>query len=144
MRINIKFSVALHCLVFIAEKQEHIKITSAILAESAGCNPAVIRRILNTLQSAGIITTLRGVGGNYLAKEPNAISLYDVYAAVEPENLPHFIGIHANPSEHCPVGANIENVLLSAYDEIEKAAFDKMKSISLQQIIEKHCATIEK
>lgn len=138
MRINTKLSVALHCLIFIAVKQEQIKITSDILSETTGCNAVLIRRLLNSMQKAGIITTARGVGGTHLIKAPSDLTLYDVYEAIEPEEARHFIGIHPKPSEHCSVGKNIKNVLSSAYDEIEAAAFDAMKKITLQQLIDRY------
>ena len=96
MRINTKLSVALHCLIFIAVKQEQIKITSDILSETTGCNAVLIRRLLNSMQKAGIITTARGVGGTHLIKAPSDLTLYDVYEAIEPEEARHFIGIHPN------------------------------------------------
>ncbi|MDQ9826956.1 Rrf2 family transcriptional regulator, partial [Acinetobacter sp. 163] len=61
MRLNTKYSIALHCLIFIEEYQSKTKVTSELLAKSTGCNSSAIRAILNTLQKADIISVKRGV-----------------------------------------------------------------------------------
>ena len=47
MQISMKCSVAVHCLIFIYEAKGIAKVTSGLLAESTGCNPVVIRKILS-------------------------------------------------------------------------------------------------
>lgn len=136
MRINTQCSIALHCLVLIAEYQNTTKVTSELLAKSTGCNAAAIRSILNSLQKAGILRIARGVGGAYLNCEPFALTVWDVYHALEPEGLEHFIGYHPHPSEKCPVGKNIHSVLKGAYQQISTAVQDSMKGITLQQLLE--------
>ena len=46
MRLSTKCSIALHCLVFISEYENKVKVTSELLAKSTGCNSAAIRSIL--------------------------------------------------------------------------------------------------
>ena len=136
MRINTKCSIALHCLVLISEYQNKTKVTSELLGKSTGCNPAAIRSILNALQKANIISVVRGVGGAYLACEPENLTIWDVYHALEPDGLAHFIGFHPNPSHACPVGKRIESVLKKPYEEIGAAVQESMNKISLQQILD--------
>ena len=104
MRLNTKCSVALHCLVFLSEYEDQTKITSELLAKSTGCNSSAIRSILNDLQKAGIVSVVRGIGGAHLNKAPADLTFWDVYHALEPGGLEHFIGFHPNPSDKCPVG----------------------------------------
>ena len=63
MRLNTKYSIALHCLVFLAEYGDQMKVTSEVLARSTGCNPVIIRNILGALQRENFVTIARGVGG---------------------------------------------------------------------------------
>lgn len=136
MRLNTKCSIALHCLIFIAEYEQKAKVTSELLAKSTGCNSAAIRSILNLLQKAGLISVVRGVGGAHLSRSPEVLTVWDVYHALEPDGLEHFIGFHPNPSEKCPVGRSIASVLKKPYTEIGTAVQEAMKKITLQQLLD--------
>lgn len=54
MRLSVKLSVAVHCLVFISEYGESAKVTGKKLAISGGTNPVIVRGILSSLKKAGI------------------------------------------------------------------------------------------
>lgn len=136
MRLNTKCSIALHCLVFISEYEDKVKVTSELLAKSTGCNSAAIRSILNALQKAGIISIVRGIGGAHLNQAPENLTIWEVYHALEPDGLDHFIGFHPNPSDKCPVGKQIQTVLQKPYEEIGAAVKDTMEKITLQQLLD--------
>lgn len=136
MRLNTKCSIALHCLVFISEYENKVKVTSELLAKSTGCNSAAIRSILNVLQKAGIISIVRGVGGAYLSRDPESLTVWEVYHALEPDGLEHFIGFHPNPSDKCSVGKRIQAVLKKPYGEISAAVQETMEEITLQQLLD--------
>lgn len=140
MRLNTKCSIALHCLIFIAQYEEKVKVTSELLAKSTGCNSAAIRSILNALQKANIISVVRGVGGAHLQCFPSELTLWEVYHALEPEGLEHFIGLHPNPSDQCPVGSRIESVLKEPYRKIGQAVKQQMENITLQQLLDHYNA----
>lgn len=101
MQISTKCSIAVHCLIFIHEAKGIAKVTSSLLSESTGSNPVVIRNILSALKKAGLITIPRGTGGAELCKDPSQITLYQIYAALEPNGVTSLIGIH--PCEGRPV-----------------------------------------
>ncbi len=136
MKLSTRCSIALHCLIFIAEYEDKTKVTSELLAKSTGCNAAAIRSILNTLQKADIISVVRGVGGAHLNRKPQDLNMWEVYRALEPDGLEHFIGIHPNPSSKCPIGQQIREVLKEPYDEIGDAVKQAMEKITLQEILE--------
>lgn len=136
MRLNTKCSIALHCLVFIAEYESKTKVTSELLSKSTGCNAAAIRSILNALQKANIISVVRGVGGAHLEKDTKTLTAWDVYKALNPDGLEDFIGIHPNPSKNCPVGRRIESVLSKPYDDVSSAVQKSLENITLQQLLD--------
>lgn len=138
MRISTKCSIGLHCLMVIHEFAKKRKVTSAVLAKSTGCNAAAIRSIMLMLQKAEIVSVARGVGGAVLAKSPADITMWDVYRAVEPDGLEHFIGMHPSPSEKCPVGHEIQSVLRKTYQEIGTSVQENMEKITLQQILDNY------
>jgi Rrf2 family protein len=59
-------------------------LTSAEIAEHAGTNPVVVRRVLGKLREAGLVASERGHSGGWrLLREPTTITLADVYVALE-------------------------------------------------------------
>lgn len=144
MQISMKCSVAVHCLIFIHEAKGIAKVTSTLLAESTGCNPVVIRNILSALKKAGLITVPRGTGGAELCADPAQITLYQIYAALEPEGVTSLIGIHPCQGRPCPVARNIRRVLQTPYHKIEDAVRTTMESITLQSMLDDFHGLIQK
>ena len=136
MQISTKCSIAVHCLIFIFEAGEDVKVTSNLLAQSTGSNPVVIRNILSALKKGGIITVARGTGGAQLCKEPSEITLYQIYCALEPDGLSTLIGIHPCDGRPCPVAQNIRKVLQKPYHAIEASIQQTMEGITLQSMLD--------
>lgn len=136
MQLSMKCSVAVHCLLFIWEARGKARVTSTLLAQSTGCNPVVIRNILSALKKAGLITVPRGKGGAELCRDPEQITLYQIYAALEPQGLTSLIGIHPCDGRACPVAQNIRRVLRRPYRQIEDAIAATMDGITLASLIQ--------
>lgn len=136
MQLSMKCSVAVHCLIFIHEARGAAKVTSTLLAQSTGANPVVIRNILSALRKAGLITVARGTGGAELCREPEQITLYQIYSALEPDGLTSLIGIHSCGQRPCPVARNIQAVLEGPYHKIEYAIRETMEGITLASMLE--------
>ena len=83
MKRNSRLYLALHTLSHMAGDPANTR-TSAAIAEHAGTNPVVVRRVLGKLRKAGLLTSEKGhAGGWKLAKAPKDVSLADVYLALE-------------------------------------------------------------
>ena len=105
MHLSTKYSIAVHCLIFIYEYGKDKKVTSELLALSTGSNPVTIRNIISSLKKEGIISVKFGTGGAAINCPLKEISLYRIYSAVEPDFLSKLIGVHPAPSPFCPVGS---------------------------------------
>ncbi len=115
MSHNSRFTVAVHTLTLLAQQRDE-PLTSEYIAESVSTNPVVIRRILGTLRGAGLVTSQGGNGGGWrLAREGEAITLRDVYRAVEDESEPLFSMHSREPNPRCPVGRGIQQSLMGRY-----------------------------
>lgn len=136
MQLSMKCSVAVHCLIFIHEAKGTVKVTSALLAQSTGVNPVVIRNILSALKKAGLITVARGTGGAELCRALEEITLYQIYSALEPKGLTGLIGIHACDQRPCPVARNIRQVLQGPYHKIEDAIRQAMEEVTLASMLD--------
>ena len=83
LKRNSRLSLALHTLGHMASKPDRVR-TSTDIAEHAGTNPVVVRRVLGKLRAAGLLTSEKGhAGGWRLARDPKDISLADVYVALD-------------------------------------------------------------
>lgn len=138
MRINTKCSIAIHCLLFLHEYGDDQKVTSGLLALSTGCNPVVIRNLMSALKKAGIIEITAGKGGARLCRTPEEITLYSVYAAVDPGCLDNLVGLHTLPSALCPIGRNIHTVLKAPYGKLREDIKKSLESYTMADIIREY------
>lgn len=135
MQISSRFTVAVHVLICIEVFKQEQKVTSDFLASSVNANPVVIRKILQQLKKAGIVSVVRGSGGADTARPIDRITLLDVYNAVECVDGGTLFHFHENPNQLCPVGRNIHTVLDGRLDEIQKAMEREMNSVTIQDIL---------
>ena len=142
MHISVKCSVALHCLIFISEYGEQGRVTSQLLAKSTGVNPVTIRTILSALKKAGIVEVRPGTGGATLALPPEQIDVFTVTKALEPDFLSKLIGVHASPSDLCPVGRNIHEVLDDTYETVREDLCHSLKGITLADVLARYQETL--
>ncbi len=138
MHLSTKYSIAIHCLIFIAEYGEKTKVTSELLALSAGCNPVTIRNIISSLKKDGILSVKFGTGGAAISCPLNEITLYRIYSAIEPDFLSKLIGVHPSPSLFCPVGRNIHNILDISYNKVRDDLRRSLQSITMDEIIREY------
>lgn len=97
MKRNSKLSIALHVLGHMAVKPEK-PFTSEQMAGFAATNPVVIRRTLGQLKAAGLVTSERGKAGGWkLSRAPDAISIADVYRALDERLYVGMKGGQENP-----------------------------------------------
>jgi Rrf2 family protein len=133
MKIASRFTIAVHTLLFIDTFCEKYKITSDFIASSVNVNPVVIRRTLGQLKEAGLVDIARGTGGTVLAKAPKAITLLDIYRAVDSVEESIF-NFHDSPNPECPVGGNIHAVLDGHLEHAQTALENSLKRVKLSDL----------
>ena len=137
MQISSRFTIGTHVLVMIALKGDCTKVTSDMIAGSVGVNPVIIRKTLSQLKKAGLIHVARGTGGAEMAKELEAISLLDIYQAVEClGKTGQLFGFHEHPNPACPIGNSIHGVLDGKLEEIQLAMEKETSQTSLKEVVE--------
>lgn len=132
--MDTKFSSAIHTLILIAESET--PMNSDQIAHSVGTNASYIRKLTTRLRKAGMIEGRRGISGFRLKKQPNEITLFDVYTAVTETSQLHLFDIHQNPNDACIVGHNIRPVLGNMFRQTEEDVEEKLREISLADCIE--------
>ena len=131
MKRNSRLSLALHTLSHMAGDPERVR-TSSEIAEHAGTNPVVVRRVLGRLRSAGLLTSERGhAGGWRLAQTPESITLADVYLALD-ERL-----IAPDDNENvptCSVEHALQRRITSVMEDIEQSLIARLGETKLSEV----------
>ena len=135
VQVSSRFTMALHMFACtIAFEGTGQKMTSDFMAQSIGTNPVVVRKLLQKLKAAGLLTVVRGTGGVKIARPLDEISFLDVYRAVESptnENLFHF---HENPNPSCPVGRTIHAMLDEKLTQVQSAMERTLDKLTLSDL----------
>ncbi len=106
--------------------------TSTDIALKLDTNPVVVRRVLASLQQAKLIESQKGpTGGSRLLKSPKAISLADVYKAVETGSLFHTPNVHAAPA------LRVNSALDKIFSGSMIALLDEFEKTSLSQVLKR-------
>lgn len=133
MKYSYKLSDAIHLLSYLSIYQDG-DLSSKAIANSIQSNPSIIRKLMSDLKKRGLITTHQGKAKPKLSKDPQSISIYDIFAALDIDH--HFLHPDPKTDEKCIVGGNIRDALNEAYKKIEDTAFKEMKQMTLQDIID--------
>ena len=140
MTRNSRFAVSVHILAYLAYRAGSA-VPSAEIAESVDTNPVVIRRLLSALTKARIVVAQKGAQGGFsLARDPHAISLLDVFRAVNPQQN-GFASFAPNPL--CPVGAKIETILAGLFAQARasmEAELGRASLATIHQQVQQTCA----
>ncbi|AKP67866.1 Rrf2 family transcriptional regulator [Companilactobacillus ginsenosidimutans] len=133
MKYSHKLSDAVHILSYIDIFSNGEDLSSKAIAGSLESNPSLVRRLMSALSKAGLLDTQSGTVAPKLARPASEISLLDIYKAIDDDhNLLH---IDEKTNIDCPVGRNIQDTLDSAYAQVQTAAENSMRDISLQSLI---------
>lgn len=131
MKRNSRLSLALHTLSHMAGDPGKMR-TSADIAEHAGTNPVVVRRVLGRLREAGLLTSEKGHSGGWrLARAPEAITLADVYLALDERLVAS--GESDGPSA-CSVELALHKRVSSVLEDIEQSLVQKLAETSISEV----------
>jgi Rrf2 family protein len=133
--VNQQFATAVHVLTALAFHKNAL-MSSDSLALSVNTNPVVIRRLLSQLTKAHLVSTTRGkTGGVKLAKEPQAITLKDVYLALSPSDP--MAPRDKSPQKDCPVSCSMHAIMSNVSAGTQKVTLKYLESQKLSDLIKK-------
>ncbi len=133
MAVNTQFSIAVHVMAGLANRCGE-QLTSTHLAQSVNTSASFVRRVTAKLSKAGLIHATTGqAGACRLARQPEAISLLEIYRAV---GAPKAFAIHHYaPQNQCMVSCNIKAALEKVLDKTQKSMEATLKKISLREVL---------
>lgn len=130
-----RFAVALQILLLLATRPPGHG-TSARLAEEVGTNPVVIRRLAGQLARAGLIRIRRGPGGATLARDPEHLTLADVWDAMRRPTVP----LLPLPRGAAP-GDPMHTLLRGELDAAEHAMRERLGDTTLAEMVARYPAS---
>ena len=134
MAANSRMACAVQILCVIAYKGAG-GTNATVIARSLRTNPVVVRRLLKSLQLAGLVLIKPGKdGGAQLARDPNGITLDEIYRAVEPGAGLFALRQGGNPK--CPVNARMKDLLTPIFGAADGAVERTLRQMSIGGLVE--------
>ena len=130
MRLQVNTMLALYSVIeFAAEPQRHIP--AVVIAEKYGVSPHHLAKVLAELAHAGIVESVRGVGGGYrFAGNIRRITLMDVIALFED------LGAAARQRRDGASLTAVDQALETVLHEIDENARATFSSITLATMLQ--------
>ena len=134
MKLQKNTSLALYSVLEFAI-DPHRQISAAEIADKYGVSPHHLAKVLSDLARAGVVRSVRGVGGGYrFAGNARRLTLMDVIRTFE--DLSPAVADQREPGELTPVGRAL-GAVLSEIDEIAKATFNSITLATMLRLIER-------
>ncbi len=135
MRVSKKFPMAIHSLLYIAIASPIKRVTSTMVGDSIGANAVTIRNLFLDLSANGLLKASAGKnGGVNLGKAPNEITLWDVYEAVETDDVEEIFKMYEGNGQ-CPVGKNIYQILYPHMTSAVSAMKADMEKVTIETLL---------
>lgn len=130
MKRNSRLALALHTLGHMAADTEQTH-SSRHMAEHAGTNPVVVRRVLGKLREAGLLISEKGsTGGWRLARPAVEISLADVYVALD-ESL---VTTDMGQAPTCSVEGQLHSKVSDLLQEAEDTLISRLRQTTIADV----------
>ena len=134
MRVSTRGDYASRALLSLALRDDlAAPVSVRDLAERTGLPQPYLEQILLTLKGAGLVRSKRGVGGGYvLARDPSAISLAEVVAAVDG---PIVAGAFGEPHQDGACDHEGQCVLLGVWADVGEHMREHLASFTLADMV---------
>ncbi|MDQ0162019.1 RrF2 family transcriptional regulator [Bacillus alveayuensis] len=131
--MNSDFSIAVHCVAYLAQKQNQ-RVTSEDISQSVSVHPVRLRKILSVLRKENIITSKEGAKGGFsLNDTPERITLDKIFKVTSEETL---VPKCPDANENCLIGKHLSDILIRVFQNAEEHFLNYLKSVTIQDIID--------
>lgn len=135
LKRNGKLSLALHTLGHMAHAPDRVR-TSSDIADHAGTNSVVVRRVLGQLRKAGLLSSEKGhAGGWKLARNPQHISLADVYLALDESIVATATKINHH---ECAIEHALHHRVSKVLEDVEQTLIERLSQTTIFEIRDTH------
>jgi Rrf2 family protein len=134
MKLQKNTMLALYSVLeFAADPTRHV--AASVIADKYGVSQHHLAKVLSELARAGIVESVRGVGGGYrFAANARRLTLMDVVSLFE-EPMPTSTSV-ASPADTTPVDRALDAVL-SEIEQIAQATFRSITMATMLRLVDK-------
>ncbi|MEK4383444.1 Rrf2 family transcriptional regulator [Aeribacillus sp. FSL K6-2848] len=130
--MNSDFSIAVHCVAYLAEKQNQ-RVTSEDISQSVSVHPVRLRKILSILRKENIIASKEGAKGGFsLNAQPEQITLDKIFRITSEETL---VPKCPDSNDNCIIGKHLSDILIRIFHNAEEHFLNYLKGVTVQDII---------
>lgn len=131
MQLNIKTDYAMRITIYLAEIKEIANASE--ISQSLGIPRTYVPKVLKGLLDFSIIASKEGIGGGYyLAKEPQKITLLDIYVCCEPTTK---ISRCLEEDNYCPRQSSGKCSVMEYYMELQEEIKDKLQRKTIKEFL---------
>jgi len=133
MAANTRMATAVQILCVMAYKGP-AGTNAEVISKSLRTNPVVVRRLLKCMEQEGLVEIRPGKdGGVQLEREPDQITLCQIYKAVEAEARVFALRRRRNP--RCPVDSRMKELLHPIFGAADVAVENTLKQTTLGSLV---------
>lgn len=136
--MNSDFSIAVHSLVLLSHRTDHMA-TSEMIASNVCTNPARVRKVMSLLRNNGFVATKEGTGGGYMLDcDPETTHLGQIYKVVCAGTLkPGWCS--GDPDNGCMIASNVQSVMDGLFREAEDHLEAYWKRWTIAEVLRNIC-----
>jgi len=124
-----RFKIAVHAIVWLANSGR--MLSSAMIAEQVDSHATFMRRVMQSLSSAGIVESKGGREGGYILKKAiDSITLGEIYTAVNKGPIEQEMSVDCGEAAG-QLDLEIERILFEA----ERQALDYLKQFTIEDVM---------
>ena len=136
MSASTKLSTAVKALCYLSKSYPKPR-SSTQISMKTGANASKLRQLLSMLGKENIVTSIKGTTGGFLLnRDPGEIHLQEIYCAIEDRKAFH-LDVSKSEVERVSEIAEFDNYFLELFAEIQVDIEDKMRVITLQDIMDR-------
>jgi Rrf2 family protein len=133
LKLSTRTRYGLRAILELALQYNEGPLQTQTIARRQNISRKYLEQLIATLKTAGLVKSIRGPKGGYLlAKTPVSITLYDLFKALEGTGA---IVKCLENKDYCPQYPSC--VARQAWTKLQESIADVLKSITLQQLVEK-------
>lgn len=134
--MNSEFTIAVHSLVLLAYKKDHMA-TSDMIAHNVCTHPARVRKVMGCLRKKGYVTAKEGTGGGFmLSCDPAQVTLAEIYRLTSIGSIqPSWCS--GSEEMDCMIAGNMSLVMNDLYSEAEEQLIRFFERFTISDMLEK-------
>jgi Rrf2 family transcriptional regulator, repressor of oqxAB len=125
-----RFKIAVHALIWLAKNG--VILSSAMLACQVDSHATFMRRVMQTLTSAGIVESKGGREGGYiLRKRPDQITLGEIYSAMNSGAIESEVDLVCGEEVSAQLDVELERIL----HEAEQRTIEYLQQYTISDVM---------